>query len=627
MKADFSGYASRAGVKCSDGRTIMPNAFSKNNGQKVPLVWQHGHRDPENVLGHALLEDRDDGVYAYGFFNETPKAKNTKIAVQHGDINSLSIYANNLKEERSNVQHGVIREVSLVLSGANPEARIDNVYLKHSDGYREELDDEVVIYSGETLAHSEDGEQSSEKTKETEGDDDGKTIQDVLDGFSEEQLNVLYYLVGEASGEEGDDEGDSDSAKDSNDTEGNSASHSSISEGEEMTRNVFEKNGSSEKTEDNVLTHSQIEDIFKDAERTGSLKESVLAHAEKYGIENIDLLFPDAKTIRDTPDFISRRNEWVAGVLSGTSKVPFTRIKSMSADITHDEARAKGYVTGNMKKEEYFGVSKRETTPTTIYKKQKLDRDDIIDITSFDVVAWMKAEMRVMLDEEIARAILFGDGRAIDDEDKIQEDKIRPVATDHEFYTHKVYLDTDAAPEDIIEDVIRSRKYYKGSGNVVFYTSEDLLTDLLLQKDQLGRRLYRSEQELASEMRVSRIITTELLDDTYLPEAIQGLRGLMVNLSDYSVGTDRGGQVTMFDDFDIDYNQYKYLIEGRMSGALTKPKSAIAFWEAGTFVENEDAAPSPIDHKQIYKPEGEATHHKQVRRSNGDAPTDPTGEE
>lgn len=627
MKADFSGYASRAGVKCSDGRTIMPNAFSKNNGQKVPLVWQHGHRDPENVLGHALLEDRDDGVYAYGFFNDTPKAKNTKIAVQHGDINSLSIYANNLKEERSNVQHGVIREVSLVLSGANPEARIDNVYLKHSDGYREELDDEVVIYSGETLAHSEDGEQSSEKTKETEGDDDGKTIQDVLDGFNEEQLNVLYYLVGEASGEEGDDEGDSDNANDSNDTEGNSASHSSISEGEEMTRNVFEKNGSSEKTEDNVLTHSQIEDIFKDAERTGSLKESVLAHAEKYGIENIDLLFPDAKTIRDTPDFISRRNEWVAGVLSGTSKVPFTRIKSMSADITHDEARAKGYVTGNMKKEEYFGVSKRETTPTTIYKKQKLDRDDIIDITSFDVVAWMKAEMRVMLDEEIARAILFGDGRDIDDEDKIQEDKIRPVATDHEFYTHKVYLDTTAAPEDIVEEVIRSRKYYKGSGNVVFYTSEDLLTDLLLQKDQLGRRLYRSEQELASEMRVSRIVTTELLDDTYLPEAIKGLRGLMVNLADYSVGTDRGGQVTMFDDFDIDYNQYKYLIEGRMSGALTKPKSAIAFWEAGTFVENEDAAPTPLDHKQIYKPEGEATHHKQVRRSNGDVPTDQTGEE
>lgn len=617
MNADFSGYASRAGVKCTDGRTILPNAFKTNDGQKVPLVWQHGHSDPNNVLGHAELEDRADGVYAYGFFNDTPAAVNAKSAVEHGDITSLSIYANQLQEESQNVKHGVIREVSLVLSGANPEARIDNVYIKHSDGIREELDDEVVIYSGDVLEH-----EDKTKTSTEPKDGDGKTVQDVLDTFNEEQRNVLYYLVGEASGEEDPEETPEPSkSKDSN----TSASHSSIPQGEEMKHNVFEKNRSKDgkKSGQDVLTHSQIMDIFKDAESTGSLKESVIAHAEKYGIENIDFLFPDAKTIRETPDLISRRNEWVAGVLSGTHKVPFTRIKSMSADITHDEARAKGYITGNMKKEEYFGLAKRETTPTTIYKKQKLDRDDIVDITSLDVVAWMKAEMRVMLDEEIARAILFGDGREIDDEDKVQEDKIRPVATDHEFYTHKVYLDSAAAPEDIIEQIIRSRKHYKGSGNVVFYTSEDLLTDLLLQKDQLGRRLYRSEQELASEMRVSRIVTTELLDDTYLPESIQGLRGVMVNLSDYSIGTDRGGQVSMFDDFDIDYNQYKYLIEGRMSGALTRPKSAIAFWETGTFTENPDAAPFPTDHKQVYKDADKATHHKQIRK---DGTTPPEGD-
>lgn len=621
MEADFSGYATRAGVKCSDGRTILPNAFKSNDGQKVPLVWQHGHNDPTNVLGHAMLEDRDDGVYAYGFFNGTPAAENAKTAVQHGDITSLSIYANQLKEERSNVKHGVIREVSLVLSGANPEARIDNVYIKHSDGFREELDDEVVIYSGAELKH----EDASEKKTETKTEDEGgKTVKDVLDTFNEEQKNVLYYLVGEASGGDGDDD-DSETTEEET-TDGGAATHSGITQGEEMTRNVFEKTEESKQGADSVLTHSQIQEIFQDAaDNTGSLKQSVLAHAEKYGIENIDLLFPDAQTLRNTPDFISRRNEWVAGVLSGTQKVPFTRIKSMTADITHDDARAKGYITGNMKKEEYFGIAKRETTPTTIYKKQKLDRDDIVDITSFDVVAWMKAEMRVMLDEEIARAILIGDNRDIDDEDKIKEDKIRPIAKDHDFYTHKVYLDTGAAPDDIVEQVIRSRKYYKGAGNVTFFTSEDLLTDLLLQKDQLGRRLYRSEQELASELRVSKIVTTELMDDNYLTGDLAGLRGIMVNLSDYAVGTDRGGQVTMFDDFDIDYNQFKYLIEGRMSGALTKPKSAIAFWETGTFVENEDYAPSPLDHKQIIKDPADATHHKQVRK-NPTAPVDPETE-
>lgn len=615
MQADFSGYATRAGVKCSDGRTIMPNAFAGNDGQKVPLVWQHGHNDPNNVLGHAKLENRQDGVYAYGFFNETPGASSARESVKHGDITSLSIYANQLQEDQSNVMHGVIREVSLVLSGANPEARIDNVYIKHSDGFQEEIDGEVVIYSGAELSHADESDKKTEDKKTEESED--RTVKDVLDTFNEEQTNVLNYLLEEVSKDSSDDSGDSDDSDDSD----NSIEQSDLNNSDNLqgdTMNVFEKNGK-KGSEDaqKVLTHSQVQEIIQDADKnTKSLKASILAHADKYGIENIDFLFPDAQALSNKPDLISRRMEWVSTVLSGTRKNPFTRIKSMSYDITHEDARAKGYITGNMKKDEYFGLARRETTPQTIYKRQKLDRDDIIDVTTLDVVAWLKAEMRIMLDEEIARAILFGDGREVDDEDKIREDKIRPIATDHSFYTHPIEIPAEDAdnPDAITELIIRSHKHYRGSGNVTLFTSTDFLTDLLLQKDQLGRRLYRSEAELASEMRVSKIVTTELLDDLYRENTtIAGLKGIIVNLSDYSVGTDRGGQITMFDDFDIDFNQYKYLIEGRMSGALTKPKSAISLWAAGT-APTGGTAPEPQNHAQVFAPSAnEATHWKQIR--------------
>ena len=435
MNPDFSGYATKANIKCSDGRTILPDAFKDCDGQTVPLVWQHGHSNVDNVLGHAKLENRNDGVYAYGFFNESSAAQNAKQAVKHKDVTSMSIYANQLEQEGGNVRHGVIREVSLVLSGANPEARIDNVYIKHSDGYREELDDEAVIYSGE-LMHSDQTGAAQDQTDDEDdsSDDSGETIQDVLDSMSPKQLEVTEYLVGvaasEAAGESSEEEVES------------SAEHSDITpEGATMNRNVFEKNGEGVdkvKATDSVLSHSEIKSIFEDAQNnTKSLHQSIIAHAESkgYGVDNIEFLFPEAKALQNTPEFISRQMDWVNDVLSGAKKVPFSRIKTVYADITHDEARAKGYITGNMKKEEYFGLAKRETHPTTIYKKQKLDRDDIIDVTTMDIVAWLWAEMRVMLNEEIARAILFGDGRDVDDEDKIDEKKIRPIA--HAVsYTH-----------------------------------------------------------------------------------------------------------------------------------------------------------------------------------------------
>jgi len=603
MNPDFSGYATKANIKCSDGRTILPDAFKDCDGQTVPLVWQHGHSNVDNVLGHAKLENRNDGVYAYGFFNESSAAQNAKQAVKHKDVTSMSIYANQLEQEGGNVRHGVIREVSLVLSGANPEARIDNVYIKHSDGYREELDDEAVIYSGE-LMHSDQTGAAQDQTDDEDdsSDDSGETIQDVLDSMSPKQLEVTEYLVGvaasEAAGESSEEEVES------------SAEHSDITpEGATMNRNVFEKNGEGVdkvKATDSVLSHSEIKSIFEDAQNnTKSLHQSIIAHAESkgYGVDNIEFLFPEAKALQNTPEFISRQMDWVNDVLSGAKKVPFSRIKTVYADITHDEARAKGYITGNMKKEEYFGLAKRETHPTTIYKKQKLDRDDIIDVTTMDIVAWLWAEMRVMLNEEIARAILFGDGRDVDDEDKIDEKKIRPIATDHEFFTHKIFVKPDIQAEEMVEAVIRAKKHYKGSGNLTLYTSEDLITEMLLEKDQLGRRLYSDEGALRSALRVNKIVTTDILDpDTMDPNSrIAGLRAILVNMNDYVIGTDKGGEITRFDDFDIDFNQYKYLLEGRMSGSLTKRKSAIAIWNEGTFEEDGDNI-EPSDFSQQLDP-------------------------
>lgn len=601
MPADFSGYATKSNVPCSDGRTILPNAFPEADGARVPLVWQHGHSDVNNVLGHAVLEVRPDGVYANGYFNETDSAKNARLAVQNKDITSMSIYANRLKQDGNKVTHGIIREVSLVLSGANPEARIENVYIQHSDGYSEEREDEVVIYSSsQSLTHADDSEdtsESSESSDETEEGDD-PTVAEVLDGMTEEQRDVVEYLIGRMAADE-------DEESENSDDEGSSESERTPEGANtEMSHNVFENNGDGRKKGD-VLSHSEFSNILEDAKQLGSFQQSFIKHVESkgYGVDNIEFLFPDAKTVENTPEFVSRQMGWVTSVLNGARKIPFSRIRTLYADITADEARAKGYITGNMKKEEFFGLAKRETAPTTIYKKQKLDRDDIIDVTTMDIVSWLWAEMRVMLDEEIARAVLVGDGRDVEDEDKIDETKVRPIATDHEFFTHKIAVKKDIKAEEMVEAVVRAKRHYKGSGELTFYTSEYLVSEMLLEKDQLGRRLYSDVNALKAALGVSDIQTLDILDpDTMSPgSTIAGLKGILVNMRDYTIGTDRGGEIARFDDFDIDFNQYKYLLEGRMSGSLTKRKSAISIWEEGTFTEGGEPI-QPEDFSQQIDP-------------------------
>ena len=629
MKADFSGYASRANVQCSDGRTIMPNAFKDADGTTVPLVWQHGHSAIDNVLGHAELENRADGLYAYGYFNDSNSGQNAKHAVEHGDVKSLSIYANQLQQDGGNVQHGIVREVSLVLAGANPEARIDNVYLKHADGSQEELEDAARIFSGE-LIHSDEGEAKQESEEKKSEDSEERTVADVLETFNEEQRTVLDYLVGQAAAGDDDEEEESETKEETNTKSGEMA-QSDNSEGDTlMHKNVFEKNDTATvKAGDNVLSHSDVTDILEDARnRTHSLHQSILAHAESkgYGVDNIEFLFPDAKTVENTPEFVSRQMDWVSSVLNGARKIPFSRIKTLYADITADEARAKGYITGNMKKEEFFGLAKRETSPTTIYKKQKLDRDDIIDVTTMDIVSWLWAEMRVMLDEEIARAVLVGDGRDVEDEDKIDETKIRPIATDHSFFTHKIAVKQDIGAEEMVEAVIRAKRHYKGSGDLTFYTSEYLVTEMLLEKDQLGRRLYADLNALQAALGVSNIQTLDILDpDTMNPAStIAGLKGILVNMRDYTIGTDRGGEIARFDDFDIDFNQYKYLLEGRMSGSLTKRKSAISIWEEGTFEEGGEPI-QPEDFSQQIDPR--SNHPKfQGKKGNGGSDEESLGD-
>lgn len=556
-KYDFSGWATKNNLRCSDGRTILKDAFKHNDGQTVPLVWNHQHNDPLNVLGHALLENREEGVYAYCKFNDTPAGTNAKMLVQHGDVSALSIYANQLKQQQGNVLHGQIREVSLVLAGANPGAFIDSV-IKHGD----DSECEAVIYTGEELEHS---DKEVEEVKE-----DQKTIKDVVDSMTEEQKNVMYALIGQAM----------DEAKHS-DIEEENNNYNNGGE-EDMKHNVFENGVQNEK---DVLTHADVEMIIKDAKRFGSLKESVLQHADNFGITNIDYLFPDAKNLNTPPGFIKRDTGWVATVMNGVSHTPFSRVKSMFADITADEARAKGYIKGNLKKEEVFSLLKRETTPQTIYKKQKLHRDDVIDITSFDVVAWLKAEMRLMLDEEIARAILVGDGRLTSDDDHISEDHIRPIWKEAELYAVNTVLDhqsdADTRAKSFIKAAIKSRKNYKGSGEPTLFCSEDLLTDMLLLEDMNGRVIYESEAKLATALRVKNIITVPVMEGLKreVSGANRNLLGIIVNLRDYNVGADKGGAVSMFEDFDIDYNAQKYLIETRCSGALIKPYSAIVIEE------------------------------------------------
>lgn len=568
MKYDFSGYATRNGIRCSDGRTIMKDAFIENDGTTVPLVWQHDHSDPSNILGHCKLENRPDGVYAFGVFNDTPAAQDAKMAVRHGDINAMSIYANHVRQESGLVQHGNIREVSLVLSGANPGAFIDNVTIAHGEEFAT-LDDEVIIFSGQEFAHADSKEETKEKeapmAEETTGTKNNKseenmTVQDVLDTLTPIQQKVVYALIGMAA-------------------EGDSGEEVEQSEGDYGMYNAFESNEDTEIRHADEFVQEELDSVLADARRNGRLSDSVISHAQNYGITNIDILFPDAQAIRNTPDFYGRRTEWVNAVLNNTQHVPFARIKSMYADITADEARARGYTldrNNNKRKiEEVFNVLKRVTTPQTVYKKQKLDRDDIIDITSFDVVAWLKQEMRIMLDEEIARAVLVGDGREVSDESKIRTDSIRPIAFDDDVYTIKVQVEDADDVTAMIDQVTQAQVNYRGSGTPTFYASPSLIAKMMTQRDQLNHRLYSTRNDLASELSVSNIVDVPILD-TAKAEDGRPVLGIIGNLKDYTIGADRGGNVSMFDDFDIDFNQQKYLMETRCSGAITLPKSFIA---------------------------------------------------
>ena len=563
-KCDFSGWATKNDLRCSDGRTIRRDAFKDDDGKTIPLVWQHIHNDPDNVLGHAVLFNKPEGVRFDAFFNDSDKAKQARLLVEHGDITSVSIYANQLKQQGGNVLHGTIRELSLVLAGANPGALID-MPIAHGD---EEVT-EAFIYTGETfeLSHSDSEETQPESEPEekevlTHSEEDNmagkdKTVQEVFDTLNEEQKTVVYALLGEAlSGKGGDDNDEED---------------------DEVKHNVFD----TEENDENTLTHDAMNAIITDAKRYGSMKDSYLAHEEEYGIDGIEWLFPEDKELNNPPKFIDRDQTWVSTVMNGVHHTPFSRVKSSFANITEDEARAKGYMKKGYKKEEVFSLLKRSTSPQTIYKKQKLDRDDVVDITDFDVVAWIKGEMRVKLNEEIARAILIGDGRLPSDD--ISEDHVRPIANDADLFTIKkaVIYPANATESDkadaVITAAVKARKNYKGSGTPTFFTTEDQLTDLLLMKDGIGHRLYKSEAEVATAMRCSRIVTVPQMEEFTVGG--KKLLGIIVNLNDYNVGADKGGAINMFDDFDIDYNQMKYLIETRISGALVVPYSAIVLFE------------------------------------------------
>lgn len=553
-KYDFAGWATRNDIRCADGRTIRKDAFADCDHTIVPLVYQHDHNSPNNILGHALLENREEGVYMYGSFNNSAAGQDAKAAVEHGDITQMSIYANKLKQVGGNVMHGIIREVSLVLAGANPGAVIEFPVLSHSDD-----DDDIcecIIKTGENiLIHSNNKEENM----------DEKTIEDILNTMNDEQREAVDYLVGAAAILADEDDEDYE--------EGD--------ENKDMKHNAFDMTMDDS---NDALMHDALDTILSDGKRFGSLRESFLAHAEDYGIDSIDYLFPDAQNVTDTPQFIKRENEWVADFMNRTHHTPFSRIKSLFANITEDEARAKGYIKGKYKKEEVFSLLKRTTTPTTIYKKQKLDKDDVNDITDFDVVTWIKAEMRLMLDEEIARACLVGDGRLASSDDKINETNIRPIWTDEDLFTIKALVsvkstDTDdVKAKNFIKTAIKARKNYKGSGTPTLYTTADVITDCLLIEDGVGRRIYNTINDLATALRVSKIVECEVMEGLSRNDSgtTKNLMGIIVNPTDYNIGADKGGSVNMFDDFDIDYNQMKYLLETRCSGALVKPYSAIA---------------------------------------------------
>lgn len=623
---DCSGWATKANMLCSDGRTIRKNAFEECDGKTVPVIWNHEHNDPNAVLGHAVLENRDNGVYAYISFNNTEAGKNAKILVQHKDVDRLSIWANKLKQMGGDVIHGVIREVSLVLAAANPGAVIDSV-IAHGDS----TDEEAIICCGEyiefidELAHSDGGTKGetevgtdNKEQKPAAKKNDEKTVADAFNTLTEEQKTVVYAMIRQALEDAGagTDNKDKGEVKHAASEDGSAASdetiadvfntltdkqktvvyamigqaledagvdtddveHSEEGETDFMKYNVFDKETKTQDQE--ILTHSEFQEIIGEARRRGSLKDAFLEH----GITDIDTLFPDAQTIDKTPGFIQKDNGWVAGVMAAVHKTPFSRVKSIFADITEDEARAKGYIKGKQKKDEVFKMLKRVTTPVTVYKKQSLDRDDMLDITDFDMIPWLKQEMRMMLDEELARAYLFGDGRSTSAEDKINEQNIRPVWTDDDVYTVKSEIAITKATtaeekaQAFIKACIKSRKAYKGSGNPTMYMSEDMLTDCLLLEDKTGRVIYDTVEKLATRLRVNKIVPVPVMEGL---SRIKGanthfLAGLYVNLTDYNVGTDRGGDVTMFDDFDIDFNKQKYLIETRCSGAMCKPYGAVA---------------------------------------------------
>lgn len=556
---DFSGWATRNDLKCADGRIIRKDAFKCNNGQKVPLVWNHQHNDPLNVLGHALLENRDEGVYAYCSFNNSESGQAAREVVEHGDICALSIFANQLQQRGPDVLHGVIREVSLVMAGANPGAFIESV-IKHG----EECEEEGIIYTGEpiTLVHAAEAAKEDNNVQ-TEKKEDNRTVADVFDTLTEDQKTVVYAIIGQVL---------------KNNKAGADTKNDSEEEDSKMQHNLFDP-----ETQDTTktLSHDAVQTIIGDAKRCGSMKASVLEHSAEYGIDHIDYLFPEAKSLTNPPEFIKRDTGWVGKVMGKVHHTPFSRIKSVFANITEDEARAKGYFKGNLKKEEVFSLLKRTTSATTVYKKQKMDRDDKVEITDFDVIAWLKSEMRMMLDEELARAYLIGDGRLASSDDKINETNIRPIYKDDDLYTIKRKVpvakgaDEDAKAKAFIKQVIRARKDYKGSGNPDLYTTEDMLTSMLLLTDTTGRDLYTDESQLAKKLRVNEIITVPVMEGI---KGVNGgdLMGIVCNLIDYNVGADKGGAINMFEDFDIDYNQEKFLIETRCSGALTKPYSAIA---------------------------------------------------
>ena len=579
----FSGYATRNDMTCSDGLVIRHDAFKDCDGLTVPLVYMHDHKDPENVLGHALLENREDGVYCYGSFNETDKGEKAKLLVAHGDITSLSIFANNIVKRGNDVLHGAIKEVSLVLAGANPGATIDFPVLQHSDGSYEDVEDEAIISYKQPLSYDmslahmleefeEDLYHADDEDDEDDEDDDDPTVEEVMETLDEDQQQLLEGMMAVAY-----EQGMKD-AQGGSDEESDEEVEQSDEGGKEMHKNIFDQ---SQDVRENTISHADEVAIFADAKNVGSLKNATIQH----GITDIDWLFPEAKSLNTPPAWLKRDTGWVNGVLNGVHHTPYSRIKSMFADIREDEARARGYLKNNYKVEEVFSLLKRSTTPQTIYKKQKLDRDDILDITDFDVVAWIKAEMRMMLDEEIARAILIGDGRLASSDDKIQEDHIRPIWKDADLYSVKVKVtyaagaDDNAKAQANIKALIKNRKLYKGSGNPKFYTTEDVLADMLLITDTTGRFIYDSVNALQSKLRVSEIVTVPVMDNLTRVDATDTktyqLLGIMVNLQDYNVGADKGGAVNLFEDFDIDYNKETYLIETRISGALTVPYYAL----------------------------------------------------